>query len=354
MSRATLREDLHGNPNEMPNFMMVAWNVSPICNLACRHCYLGKLSGKDFLTREELAVIIEKVEAIGVETVFLAGGEPLMHPEIEYVVSEFVRRGIRVYLNTNGLLLSDEQIKALVRLGLVGVIFGFDGVHRETYERIRGANTYDRVLDAILRSLKSGLSVEVDFTLNSINADELLILPQWGEQLGVKRITLKRYVPRPQSSFDQLLRLNAEQLREIYHRFLEDFPDPSKREACKILAHDPLFLVAKAEMGVLHADDIYREDCNAGGYTRGWFGISSRGELHPCPVMTEMNIGNVLNEELQSMVRHPEMTAARDIIPMLCLPCPYVSFCRGGCRASKLRLGLRLEDPDPCCWRVHR
>ncbi len=335
----------------VPDLAMVAWNISSNCNLSCAHCYLDSdhLNGAQ-LKQEQLFEIVDRIVEAGVRAVFLAGGEPLLHPQIEAVVRRLCAGKVSVYLNTNGLLLSRTRCKALIEAGIEGIIIGMDGVDQRKYEDIRGHGTYLRAIAGLRNAQSLGIAVEVDFTLNRWNRAQLVVLAKWADEMELSRVTIKRYVPRPNRGHDLELRLNSTLLRSSYYTFLAAVPNPTTRNGCKLFAHDPLMLVAKAEKGILREEDILREDCNAGAYARGWIGVNAQGGLSPCPVITEIALTPQMQQSWLALIDCQQFTTVRDTIPEKCLSCAHVKYCRGGCRASKLRLGLSLNQPDPCCW----
>lgn len=88
------------------------------CNCRCRHCYNADQPAK-FKSmaelKEELAVIRR---ARNVTTITLSGGEPLLHPELEKIVSWLHRdEGLTVCTLTNGILFDDAKAEALHRAG---------------------------------------------------------------------------------------------------------------------------------------------------------------------------------------------------------------------------------------------
>jgi len=82
-------------------------------------------------------------------------------------------------LNTNGTLLSTDLIKPLLESGLKLIVFGIDGLSRETYERIRVGGHRDRVYANVERclaerqSILSGPDIMVQFIEMDENAHEL-------------------------------------------------------------------------------------------------------------------------------------------------------------------------------------
>src|SRR5262250_1220128 len=75
------------------------------CNLACSGC--GKIQHPDHVLRRRMPVeqAIGAIEECGAPMVSIAGGEPLIHPEIHVIADELVKRRRFVYLCTNALLL---------------------------------------------------------------------------------------------------------------------------------------------------------------------------------------------------------------------------------------------------------
>jgi len=78
------------------------------CNLACSGC--GKIQHPEHELRRRMPVeqAIAAIEESGTPMVSIAGGEPLIHPEIHTIVEELVKRRKFVYLCTNALLLEQK------------------------------------------------------------------------------------------------------------------------------------------------------------------------------------------------------------------------------------------------------
>jgi hopanoid biosynthesis associated radical SAM protein HpnH len=74
------------------------------CNLHCKGC--GKINQPRELLEKMLSVdeCVAAAEECGAPVVTIAGGEPLLHPEITTIVDELIRRKRFIYLCTNGLL----------------------------------------------------------------------------------------------------------------------------------------------------------------------------------------------------------------------------------------------------------
>ena len=84
--------------------------LTNVCNGSCPFCIEAKgYSPNDTKDPQELS---DKINAQQIETLLILGGEPLLYPDIVGLVSR-IRRGIDVYLTTNGGLLTQELAKGL-------------------------------------------------------------------------------------------------------------------------------------------------------------------------------------------------------------------------------------------------
>ena len=75
------------------------------CNLKCAGC--GKIQHPANVLKQRMPVeqAIAAIEECGAPMVSIAGGEPLMHPEIDEIVRRLIARKIYVFLCTNALLI---------------------------------------------------------------------------------------------------------------------------------------------------------------------------------------------------------------------------------------------------------
>src|SRR5579871_462171 len=86
-------------------------SVTDKCNLRCVYCMpedgLPWLRREEILTYEEIAAIVRAAASVGVRTIRLTGGEPLVRRNLNRLVASIAQTsGIEdVALSTNGLLL---------------------------------------------------------------------------------------------------------------------------------------------------------------------------------------------------------------------------------------------------------
>lgn len=104
----------------------IAWlEVTDICNLGCEGCYRQKMAGHKPLDaiREELRFFQRWRNP---DNVSIAGGEPLLHPDIVEIVALIAAAGIKPILLTNASRLTPELLRELKRAGLIGFTIHID------------------------------------------------------------------------------------------------------------------------------------------------------------------------------------------------------------------------------------
>ncbi|GAC1388683.1 MAG: GTP 3',8-cyclase MoaA [Vulcanimicrobiaceae bacterium] len=137
-------------------------SVTDKCNLRCVYCmpaeglpWLGK---RDVLSYEEIVQIVGAAAAVGVRSIRLTGGEPLVRRDLATLVRGIAQTpGIDdISLSTNGLLLA-EQLDELVAAGLQRVNISLDTLREDRFFAIARRPGLDRVLASIDASIAAGL-----------------------------------------------------------------------------------------------------------------------------------------------------------------------------------------------------
>ena len=104
----------------------IAWlEPTQACNLACDGCYRQNVKAHKSMkeVEEELATFARLRNVDGYS---IAGGDPLLHPEVVQIVAKVKAMGRKPIINTNGLGLTREMLHELKEAGLVGLTFHVD------------------------------------------------------------------------------------------------------------------------------------------------------------------------------------------------------------------------------------
>ncbi len=167
---------------------LCVYDVTTRCNSRCAMCSIWKRREKE-MTLPEIKKVFTDLKKFGIHTVFLQGGEPLVHKEFFEVTRILNGLGFDINVITNGILLSENTLKKLDRLntrGRITVTVSLDTLDRKKYARIRGVDRFETVLKNI-RSLSEheGLRGGLHATITSINYRELDDIRRFAHRLGL-------------------------------------------------------------------------------------------------------------------------------------------------------------------------
>ena len=134
------------------------------CNLACAGC--GKIDYPDPILNQRLTVAqcLEAVDECGAPVVSIAGGEPLLHREIEQIVEGIIARKVFVYLCTNALLMEKKIDRFKPNPYFVWSVH-LDGDREMHDHSVCQDGVYDRAVEAIALAKSKGFRVNINCTL---------------------------------------------------------------------------------------------------------------------------------------------------------------------------------------------
>lgn len=168
-SRVILREyrqDAIGdmeNIFSLPTFSDIAplkayLDPSYLCNLECRHCITNsspRIDTSDEMPTSKILSIIDELWSIGVLELAVAGGEPLIYPDILPILKHARMLGLNVLITTNGHLLTRDLARKLVELDLAEIRISFEGC-KEIHDNIAGVGSYERSMEGVKNLLLAG------------------------------------------------------------------------------------------------------------------------------------------------------------------------------------------------------
>src|ERR1700749_2495550 len=134
------------------------------CNLACVGC--GKIDYPDPILNQRLSVAqcLEAVDECGAPVVSIAGGEPLLHREIEEIVEGIIARKKFVYLCSNALLLEKKIDRFKPNPYFVWSIH-LDGDKEMHDHAVSQEGVYDRAVAPIKLAKSRGFRCSINCTL---------------------------------------------------------------------------------------------------------------------------------------------------------------------------------------------
>jgi len=98
------------------------------CNLSCTYCNEYDDFSKPVPT-EQMLRRVDRLGELGTSVVTISGGEPLLHPDLDDIIRQMVKRRIVSGLITNGYLLTSDRVQRLNRAGLEWLQISIDNVN---------------------------------------------------------------------------------------------------------------------------------------------------------------------------------------------------------------------------------
>ena len=119
------------------------------CNLSCTYCNeyddFSKPVATDLMLRR-----VDKLGDLGTSVVTISGGEPLLHPDLDDIIRQMVKRRIVSGLITNGYLLTADRIERLNRAGLEWLQISIDNVNPDEVSK-KSLKVLDRKLQLLAK-----------------------------------------------------------------------------------------------------------------------------------------------------------------------------------------------------------
>lgn len=310
------------------------WHITHRCNLRCKHCYQHDY--RAFSDRESLRRVLTQYEALLAAYGFrghlnITGGEPMLHPDIFWLLEEAARRGMTAAVLTNGTTLTLRDAKYLKMLGVTYAQVSLDGCE-QTHDAIRGKGSFQRAVNGI-RALKAmEIYTDVSFTAQRNNLSELKPLSKICGSLGVDKLWFDRVII-PVREDEEKLTLSAEEYRALC------------KTAALLNRRHKVSCARALQFLPCRSKSIYR--CTAG---EALLTILADGSVLPCRRLPIV-VGNVNETDLLSIYRDSgELKRIRETpVPDGCGSCSYREQCRGGAKCLTFAKTGRYDLRDPDC-----
>ncbi|HEY2327054.1 MAG TPA: adenosyl-hopene transferase HpnH [Gaiellaceae bacterium] len=207
------------------------------CNLACSFC--GKIQYPEHILKKRMPVdtALAAIDECGAPMVSIAGGEPLVHPEVHVMVEELMKRKKFVFLCTNGILMKQRMDRFKPSPYFTWVVH-LDGMRERHDQFVERDGIFDKCVEAIKEAKARGFKVNTNTTFLNTDTPKTVrdVLDFLNDELQVDSMQISpayAYEKAP----DQEHFPGVTQTRKL---FSEAFAD-GKRKKWR-LNHTPLFL----------------------------------------------------------------------------------------------------------------
>lgn len=173
----------------------MAWlEITDACNISCDGCYRKKLSGHKPLEQVKEDIRFFK-QWRNPDSITIAGGEPLLHPQLDDIVAYIHELGMKPMLITNAVLLTEDRAAELRNAGLFGITLhidsrqerpGWDGKSETQLNQLR--QQYADMLNRV-----GGLHVVFNSTVFDHTLPEIPAVVNWAQE-NIDRVSALAFI----------------------------------------------------------------------------------------------------------------------------------------------------------------
>ena len=327
--------------------MIVIWETTRACALACRHCRASAICRRDpnELSTQEAEAFIDQVQRAGPRIFILTGGDPVFRPALAHLIRYASERGLHVALSpsaTPRFLKSD--LAALKSAGLKRMSLSLDGATQESHDAFRGVRgAWGWTMYGIELARQHGIGLQINTTFTRQNLGEFDQFAELLKEIQPEVWSVFQLVPTGRAQPEDLL--TASEMELLFER-LADY------------AQEVDFSIKTTE-GMHYRRVAWQRWQRRGGKQpfsasisdgKGFVFVSHTGEVFPSGFLP-IEAGNVRKDELIDVYRHsPLFQKLRDPDQLKgkCRRCEFKSLC-GGSRARAWALCGDEMAAEPLC-----
>ena len=155
LSHIGARKKLIGKKKK--DYSPLTLKISPTmrCNLSCLGCFATDYPVESDMNYQHLVKIVEEAYKVGIPSVGVIGGEPLLFSNIFNLFKKFENIGF--YLVTNGTKITNTVIENLTKLPNVITIFSIDGFE-DVNDFLRGKGVFQKIMNSMYMMKSKGLA----------------------------------------------------------------------------------------------------------------------------------------------------------------------------------------------------
>jgi len=313
------------------NLNCVHLNVTNKCNLRCIYCYAEERSeSKNILHLKDYLAIIDSINDMTKNAeIVLTGGEPLLANYALELADYAKRKGNKVHLLTNGVLINEANAKKIAELcDLIKV--SVDGSVPEINDFHRGKGSFDKALRAIDILAQNNAKLQVSMTVTKKNMNNIeAMVNKFGSMLS--------FAPLFNAGRAKKIKNLAITGKQYYYAL------------SSVNGVNPLSYLCSS---LIKAKEKRIMKCAIGDAE---ISISDSGDVYPCHLLhiPQFLAGNVKEQSLGSIYQTSDLLNSCRKLNVLeikgCKKCDIRFICGGACRARAFFEKNRIDISDDFC-----
>ena len=341
--------------------MLVIWEATQACDLACVHCRASAQSERNpkELTTEQGYRLLDEIRSFGEPLMVFTGGDPLKRPDLYDLIRYSVKIGLRTNVTPSATpLLTKEAIDGFKAAGITRMAISLDGPDAASHDDFRGVpGTFDRAMFALEYARDIGLDTQLQTTVTQRNRARLPEMAQIAKDVRTRMWSLFFLIVTGRAGeSDDLTAPEYEEVFEFMYELSKTAPFGVKTTEAM---HYRRYVAQriKAEHGVTENENAKGVAWRTAGVSdgKGFVFVSHQGEIFPSGFLP-LSGGNVLDQSLTDVYRNSDLfRTLRDTTQRegKCGICEYQKICGGSrSRAFALTGDYLAEDPR-CTYQPH-
>ncbi len=147
------------------------------CNLRCFYCMpeegIELIEKTNIMSLEEIIALATTFRDLGVDTIRLTGGEPLVRKNFGYLVEELAKLGVTLKITTNGIML-DKYLNLFQKVGLRKINLSLDTLDKAKSVFITKRDYFERIMKNLEMALEMDMEVKLNIVLiKGVNDNEI-------------------------------------------------------------------------------------------------------------------------------------------------------------------------------------
>ena len=337
--------------------MLVYWETTLACGLACRHCRATaepERSPLELTTQEGLG-LLDRILGFGdpLPHVVFTGGDPLRRPDLEELVAGATERGIGASLAPAVTQdFTKARLASLKAAGIQTISLSLDGSSPELHDGLRGVpGTFAMTMEAATWAHEVGFPIQVNTLVTDTTLADLPAIYEVVGRMGILRWSLFFLISVGRGTV--LREISPAQSEKLFG-WLYDLSQVARFQIKTTEAtHYRRVATRRMEQDGKSDEEILRTPVGRGFGVRDGNGIifvAHDGSVYPSGFLP-LPVGNVRTDDIVRLYREQEVfTSLRDTSQFRgrCGACSYVDRC-GGSRARAFAWTGDILEADPLC-----
>jgi radical SAM protein len=340
------------------NPMLVYWEMTQACGLACKHCRAEAMPTANplELTTEQSKRFLRQLVDFGnpLPHLILTGGDPLSRKDIYELIDYANGLGLEVSITPSATPeLTNDAISKLKEHGIQSMGLSLDGSCAEKHDAIRAVpGTFERTMEAARHCGSIGMPIQVNTLVAEETADDLpAIYNLLRTNFPVMRWSLFMLISVGRGkALNEVSPENGEKIMRWVFDLSPDAPfmiKTTEAPSYRRIAIEIMRASGKAS-NEMKATSVYKGFQIRDGH--GIVFVSNLGEIYPSGFLP-LRCGNVRVDSLVDVYRNSETFHALhspDMFHGKCGACEYSHIC-GGSRARAFAYTGDVLGTDPFC-----